>query len=66
MSTGAIEFVHEKKGYGFVSRPDGNDRFVHCPADIRPGHGAFGTGPKVGFDASPSRAVDEAHNVTVT
>ena len=32
MATGTVKFFNTEKGYGFISRPDGDDVFVHFKA----------------------------------
>ncbi len=63
---GTVRFFDAKKGYGFLSRPDGaGDVFVHV-SGIR-GHGpaVLVPGQRVRFDMTAGRRGDQASNVTV-
>jgi superfamily II DNA/RNA helicase len=61
---GTVRFFNAKKGYGFLSRADGGDVFVHASniqglgLPLRPGQ-------QVQFEMTSGRQGDEARNVTV-
>lgn len=63
MPTGTVKFFNSEKGYGFVSRPDGDDVFVHYSAIEGTGFRTLEAGQQVEFDIAPGRKGDEARNV---
>lgn len=63
MPTGTVKFFNNEKGYGFVSRPDGEDVFVHYSAIVGSGFRTLEAGQEVEFDIAPGRKGDEARNV---
>ena len=63
MPTGTVKFFNSEKGYGFVSRPDGDDVFVHYSAIVGTGFRTLEAGQQVEFDIAPGRKGDEARNV---
>ena len=50
---GKVKWFSEPKFYGFITKPDGTDRFVHGN-DIREGD-TLQTGSLVEFDEAPGR-----------
>jgi len=65
MSTGTVKFFNAEKGYGFVSRPDGEDVFVHHSNVQGTGFRTLEAGQLVEFEIAPGRKGDEARNVKV-
>lgn len=65
MPTGTVKFFNTEKGYGFVSRPDGDDLFVHYSNVQGSGFRTLEAGQQVEFDIAPGRKGDEARNVKV-
>lgn len=63
--TGTVKFFNAKRGYGFVSGPDGTDVFVHHTKVRRSGaaRAALQIGDLVSFDLVPGRRGVEAHDV---
>ena len=57
--------THEKKGYGFISRDDGNDVFVHFSAIKRDGFKSLYEGDEVEFEVSDGPKGPQATNVVV-
>lgn len=65
MPTGTVKFFNNEKGYGFVSRPDGEDVFVHYSNIEGSGFRSLETGQQVEFEIAQGRKGDEARNVRV-
>lgn len=65
MPIGTVKFFNNEKGYGFVSRPDGEDVFVHYSNVQGSGFRTLEAGQQVEFDIAPGRKGDEARNVKV-
>jgi CspA family cold shock protein len=65
MPTGTVKFFHTEKGYGFISREDGDDVFVHYSNIDGSGYRSLEEGQKVEFEVGPGRKGDEALNVRI-
>jgi CspA family cold shock protein len=61
--TGSVKFFNAEKGYGFISRDDGPDVFVHFSNIQGDGYKSLDDGQRVEFDVAPGRKGDEALNV---
>ena len=62
-TTGTVKFFNAEKGFGFISREDGDDVFVHFSNIEGSGYKSLDEGQKVEFDVGPGRKGDEALNV---
>jgi len=65
MATGTVKFFNNEKGYGFISRDDGDDVFVHFSNIEGSGFRTLEDGQKVEFEIGPGRKGDEALQVRV-
>ena len=65
MVNGTVKFFNAEKGYGFISREDGDDVFVHFSQIEGEGYKTLQEGQKVEFEIGPGRKGDEARNVRV-
>lgn len=65
MATGTVKFFNAEKGYGFISRPDGDDVFVHFSNIVGEGYKTLDADDKVEFDVGQGRKGPEAQNVRV-
>ncbi|MGZ3514574.1 MAG: cold-shock protein [Thermodesulfobacteriota bacterium] len=65
MAKGRVKWFNEKKGYGFISRDDGNDVFVHFSAIKRDGFKSLYEGDEVEFEVSEGPKGLQATNVVV-
>ncbi len=63
MATGTVKFFNNEKGYGFISREDGEDVFVHYSNIQGSGYRSLEEGQRVEFDVAPGRKGEEAQNV---
>jgi CspA family cold shock protein len=52
MARGRVKWFSEKKGYGFISREDGDDIFVHYSAIKKDGFKTLHEGEEVEFEVS--------------
>lgn len=58
-----MKFFNAEKGFGFISREDGDDVFVHFSNITGEGFKTLDEGQSVEFDIGPGRKGDEAQNV---
>ncbi len=65
MPTGTVKFFNAEKGYGFISRNDGADVFVHFSAIMGSGYRSLEAGQNVEFEVGEGRKGQEAQNVRV-
>ncbi len=66
LAKGIVKFFDSNKGFGFISREDGDDVFVHS-SNIEGGdyEASLEEGQSVEFEIGPGRKGDEARNVRV-
>lgn len=60
---GTVKFFNSEKGFGFISRGQGDDIFVHYSNITSDGYKTLEEGQLVEFDVAPGRKGDEAKNV---
>jgi superfamily II DNA/RNA helicase/cold shock CspA family protein len=65
LTTGTVKFFNAEKGYGFISREQGDDVFVHYSNIQGDGYKSLSEGQRVEFDVAPGRKGEEAQNVRV-
>jgi CspA family cold shock protein len=65
LATGTVKFFNAEKGYGFISREQGDDVFVHYSNIQGDGYRSLDEGQRVEFDVAPGRKGEEAQNVRV-
>lgn len=63
LATGTVKFFNAEKGFGFISREQGDDVFVHFSNIQGSGYKSLDEGQKVEFDVAPGRKGEEAQNV---
>ena len=61
--TGTVKWFNSKKGFGFISREDGNDVFVHFSGINMDGYKTLTEGQKVEFEINDSDKGPEARDV---
>lgn len=65
MSTkGTVKWFNDAKGYGFITREDGQDCFVHYSAIQGSGFRSLVEGDRVNFDLVQGQKGPAAENVT--
>lgn len=65
MATGTVKFFDSDRGFGFISREQGDDLFVHASQIEGEGRQSLDVGQVVQFEVSVGRrGTDEAQRVT--
>ncbi len=65
VATGVVKFFNAQKGFGFISREQGDDVFVHFSNIVASGYKTLEEGQAVEFDVAPGRKGEEAQNVRI-
>jgi CspA family cold shock protein len=65
MAKGHVKWFNEKKGFGFISKDDGDDVFVHFSAIKRDGFKSLDEGDEVEFEVSQGPKGLQATDVVV-
>ena len=63
LAAGTVKWFNSEKGYGFISREEGPDVFVHYSAIQMNGYRTLEEGQRVEFDVGPGKKGEEAQNV---
>jgi len=63
MATGTVKWFNAEKGFGFISREEGDDVFVHFSSIEGSGYKSLEEGQRVEFDVGPGRKGEEAQRV---
>ena len=63
VAQGTVKFFNADKGYGFISREQGDDVFVHFSAIQGEGYKTLQEGQRVEFEVGQGRKGPEAQNV---
>ncbi|HTP81087.1 MAG TPA: cold-shock protein [Bacteroidota bacterium] len=64
MEKGTVKWFNAAKGYGFISRPNGEDVFVHFKAIVGEGYKTLNEGDNVEFEVEKGPKGLQAANVT--
>ncbi len=64
METGTVKWFNGSKGYGFITREEGDDVFVHYNAIQGDGYRSLDEGDKVQFDVEEGPKGLQASNVS--
>ena len=65
MFKGKVKWFDEKKGYGFISKEEGGDVFVHYSAIDMPGFKTLKEGQRVEFEVVKGPKGEQASKVRV-
>jgi CspA family cold shock protein len=63
METGTVKWFNSSKGFGFITRPEGPDVFVHYKAIVGEGYKSLEEGQQVEFEVEQGPKGLQAANV---
>ena len=63
MNKGTVKWFNAEKGFGFITRDNGDDVFVHFSAIASDGYKALDEGQEVEFDVTQGQKGPQAENV---
>jgi CspA family cold shock protein len=63
MAQGTVKWFNSEKGFGFITKEDGNDVFVHFTAIKGDGFKTLEEGQRVSLDVTQGNRGDQAANV---
>ena len=63
--TGIVKWFNNTKGFGFISRENGEDVFVHFRAIVGEGYRSLTEGQRVKFNVTQGQKGPQAENVVV-
>lgn len=64
MEAGTVKWFNNAKGYGFISRENGEDVFVHYKSVVGDGYKTLNQGDKVNFEVEKGPKGLQAANVS--
>lgn len=64
MEKGTVKWFNNSKGYGFITRDEGDDVFVHFKAIVGDGYKSLDEGDQVQFDVEQGPKGLQATNVS--
>ena len=65
MENGTVKWFNAEKGFGFISREDGSDVFVHFSAIQGEGFKTLEEGQQVSFEIAQGPKGPQAENITI-
>jgi len=63
MAKGKVKWFSNKKGYGFITKDDGTDIFVHFSAIVAEGYKSLKENQEVEFEVTQGTKGEQAANV---